>query len=212
VFAESRDFLFYLNTLAEWKAKLGLKIYAYCLMTNHVHLLVDPGDEPSNLGLFMKRLAARYTRRINALEERTGTTWEGRYKSSPIDNDDYLLVCSRYVELNPQRAGMVRAPHEYLWSSFNEKIGLRPRFLIDEDSSYSDLGHTRREREIAYRDWVMASVPDGEWDLIRAAVQRGQLTGNQHFVDEVERRLGRRIELRGRGRPAKTDKNKSVPF
>jgi putative transposase len=206
VFAEDNDFLFYLNTLAEWKAKLGLKVYAYCLMTNHVHLVVDPGDSPASLGLLIKRLAARYTRYINKIEERTGTVWEGRYKSSPIDTDEYLLVCCRYVELNPERARMAKAPHEYRWSSYNEKIGRRKRYLVDEDPAYRALGRTRREREIAYRQWVISSAPDGEWDLIRAAVQRGQLTGNQRFVDEVERRLGRRIELRGRGRPRKPNK------
>ncbi|MHC4217977.1 MAG: transposase [Planctomycetota bacterium] len=206
VFAEDADFHFYLNTLAEWKAELGFKLYAYCCMTNHVHLVVDPGDEPANLGLLMKRLAARYTRYINRIEERIGTVWAGRYKSSPIDTDRYLLVCCRYVDLNPQRAGMVQSPHEYRWSSYNEKIGRRRRFLVDEDPCYRQLGRTRRERERAYRNLVMSSIPEGELDLIRAAVQRGQLTGNRRLVEEVERRLGRRIELRGQGRPRKPEK------
>ncbi len=140
----------------------------------------------------MKRLAARYTRYINKTERRTGTVWEGRYKSSPIDTDEYLLVCSRYVELNPERAGMVKLPHQYRWSSYNEKIGRRQR--------------CSRQREIEYRKWVTAFVSNGELDLIRAAAQRGQLTGNHRFVDEVERRIGRRIELRGRGRPRKCKK------
>jgi putative transposase len=206
VFAEDADFLVYLRTLAEWKAKLKLKIYAYCCMTNHVHLVVDPCDDPANLSLLTKRLAGRYTRYVNRIEERTGTVWEGRYKSSPVDTDEYLLRCCRYVELNPERAGIVRSPADYKWSSYNEKIGLRQQSLVDEDPCYRDLGNDRREREIAYREWVMSSVPDGEWELVRSAVQRGQLTGNQRFVDEVERRIGRRIELRGRGRPQSAEK------
>ncbi|MHC4141001.1 MAG: transposase [Planctomycetota bacterium] len=205
VFAEAPDFLFYLKTLSEWKAKLGLKIYAYCCMTNHVHLVVNPGDVPANLALLMKHLAGRYTQYVNRIEQRTGTVWEGRFKSSPVDTDEYLLRCCRYVELNPERAGIVTSPHQYQWSSYIEKIGRRQRFLVDEDQCYRDLGCTRREREVAYREWVMSSVPEGEWDLVRAAAQRGQPTGNQRFVDEVERRLGRRIELRGRGRPQIAD-------
>ncbi len=175
-------------------------------MTNHVHLIIDPGDDSTALGSLMKRLAARYTRYINKTERRTGTVWEGRYKSSPIDTDEYLLVCSRYVELNPERAGMVKLPHQYRWSSYNEKIGRRQRWLIDEDPCYRGLGHTRRKREIEYRKWVTSFVSNGELDLIRAAAQRGQRTGNHRFVDEVERRIGRRIELRGRGRPGKCKK------
>ena len=203
VFAADHDFGFYLRTLAEWKVKLGCKLYAYCLMTNHVHLVVDPGDDPSNLALLMKRLAGRYTRHINRIERRTGTVWEGRYKSSPIDTEEYLLNCCRYVEFNPQRAGIVAAPHLYRWSSYNERIGRRKGSLVDEDPSYSALGPTRRRRETAYREWAKAAIPDGEWDLIRVAVQRGQLTGNDRFIAEVERRFQQRIELRGPGRPRK---------
>jgi putative transposase len=115
--------------------------------------------------------------------------------------DDYLLECCRYADLNPKRAGMVRLPQDYRWSSGNEKIGRRARCLIDEDFCYLGMGRTRREREMAYRDWVLAAIPDGTWTLIRDAVQRGQLTANRRFIDEVERRIGHRIELRPHGRP-----------
>jgi len=127
--------------------------------------------------------------------------WEGRYKSSPIDTDSYLLACCRYVELNPVRAGMVKAPNHYRWSSYNQRAGLRQWEWLDEDPCYRGFGRTRRERQERYRHWVAASVPDGEWDTIRHAVQREQLTGGGGFVDVVERRTGRRIEGRGPGRP-----------
>jgi putative transposase len=95
VFVTDRDRLTYLETLREFRAELGgLKIYGYCLMTNHVHLIVDPGDDSTNLGLLMKRLAGRHARRINRLERRTGTSWEGRFKCSPIESDRYLLACT----------------------------------------------------------------------------------------------------------------------
>lgn len=100
VFASDDDYLFYLDTLQEWKTALGCKVYAYCLMTNHIHLVIDPGDEPENLALLMKRVAGRQTRFVNKMEKRSGSLWEGRYKSSPINANEFLLACCRYVELN----------------------------------------------------------------------------------------------------------------
>jgi len=203
VFVEPADYMFYLNTLAKWKKSLGCKVYAFCLMTNHAHLVIDPGESVDNLGLLMKRLAGRYTRYINRSENRSGTVWNGRYKSSPIETERYLLACTRYVELNPVRARMVSAPQDYRWSSYGHKVG-RARFTwLDEDPCYTSLGGSRSERESRYRGWVAASVPDDEWKLIRLAVQRGQPSGSQRFHEEISRRLGLRVESRGPGRPAR---------
>jgi len=104
VFAEEADCRRYLDTLAEFKEVHGIKVYAWCLMTNHVHLLLEPGEEFAALGRFMKRLAGRQTYYHNRLEGRAGTLWESRYKSSPVDSNHYLLACIRYIELNPMRA------------------------------------------------------------------------------------------------------------
>ncbi|MCK4790981.1 MAG: transposase [Desulfobacteraceae bacterium] len=205
VFVEDRDYQHYLDTLIEWKLVLGIKVYAYCLMTNHVHLVIDPGDEPDNLGILMKRLAGRQTRMVNILERRTGSLWEGRYKSSPIQTDNYLLACCRYVELNPVRANMVSRPEEYHWSSYRFKTGLENDWL-DLDPCYLGLGENAQQRQERYQRWVDDAIPEDEWKLIRDAVQRGQLTGNQGFVEEVEKKVGIRVELRGRGRPAVAEK------
>jgi putative transposase len=175
-------------------------------MTNHVHLIVDPGEKAENLALLMKRVAGRQTRYVNRREGRRGTLWEGRYKSSPIEEDRYLLACCRYVELNPVRAGLVEAPEQYPWSSFRQKAGLVPMDWLDPDPCYVGLGRSGRARAARYRTWVRQSVPEGEWTLIRQAVQRGQLTGSARFVDAMEEKLGRRIEYRGQGRPRKPGK------
>lgn len=201
VFVEPADFKFYLDTLAEWKETLGCKVYAFCLMTNHVHLVIDPGASAESLGLLMKRVAGRYTRYINRIERRSGTVWNGRYKSSPIETDPYLMACCRYVELNPVRAGLVAAPQDYRWSSYSHKIGRSRVTWLDEDPCYASLGAQPSERESRYRDWVTSTVPEGECQLIRLAVQRGQLSGSLRFHAEIERRLGHRIESRGPGRP-----------
>ena len=104
VSAESADFQYYLETLAEFKAEYAVKVYGDCLMTNHVHLVLQPGERVAGLGQLMKRLAGRQTRFVNRQERRSGTLWESRYKSSPIQTEAYLLPCYRYVELNPARA------------------------------------------------------------------------------------------------------------
>ena len=203
LFVEQADFRFYLDTLLEWKIKLGCRLYSFCLMTNHVHIVVDPGKDPENLGRLMKRVAARYTRRVNRLEKRSGTAWNGRFKSSPIDTDNYLMACCRYVELNPVRAGMVVAPQDYEWSSYRAKAGMTRFDWLDEDPCFLALGKTRLERSERYRKFVASAVPDGEWEMLRTAVQRGQLSGSSRFQEIVEHRLGQRVELRGRGRPVK---------
>ena len=206
VFANDEDYLYYLGNLKEWKKELGCKIYAFCLMTNHIHLIVDPGGNVKNLALLMKRISGRQTRHVNKLEGRRGTLWEGRYRSSPINRDEYLLVCCRYVELNPVRAGIVEVPEEYKWSSYRYKVGKEKLNWLDLDPCYKRLGETGKECEERYRDWVKGSIPVGEWELIRKAVQRGQLTGSNRFAEEVSEKIGRRIGFRGQGRPKKNKK------
>ncbi len=199
VFAGEGDFRYYLDTLKRWKIELGVKVYGYCLMTNHVHLIVEPPDEVAMLARLMKRLAGRQTRHVNRLEGRRGTLWESRYKSSPVQTEAYLLACCRYVDLNPVRARMVASPQEYRWSSYRAKAGLEESSWIDEDPCYTSLGETPEQRRERYSAFVRAAIPNGEWDLIREAVQRGQLTGNGRFVDDVEQVTGRRIEPRRPG-------------
>lgn len=205
VFLERADHRFYLQLLADWKARLGCKVYAYCLMTNHVHLVIDPGETAKKLALLMKRVAGRYTRHVNNVEQRSGTAWNGRFSSSPIDTDRYLMACCRYVELNPVRAGMVSVPQDYPWSSYRHKVGQSLCQWLDEDPCYTELGSTPSERVARYHAWVLDSIPDGEWQFIRAAARRGQLTGDKRFREAVSRRLGRRIASRGPGRPKRRD-------
>src|SRR5580765_2658377 len=100
VFFSNADRRIYLAALARLKDELDVKVYAYCLMTNHVHLILEPGDTPATISLLMKRLAGRHASRLNVLTSRTGSAWDGRFKCSPIDTDRYLLACSRYIELN----------------------------------------------------------------------------------------------------------------
>jgi REP-associated tyrosine transposase len=139
VFFAEEDYHNYLRTLGEAAAEGGCAIHAYALMTNHIHLLTTPAHENS-LSLMMQSLGGRYVRYINRIYQRSGSLWEGRFKSSLIDSDRYLLICSRYIELNPVRAGMVDTPQDYPWSSYHRNaLGhddaiITPHFLYKQPS------------------------------------------------------------------------------
>lgn len=201
VFARERDYTRYLENLEELKEKYQVRVFAYCLMTNHVHLLLQPDEQASALGQLMKALAGRATRYRNMRQKRTGTLWEGRYRSSPVQSDQYLMACCRYIELNPVRAAMVEAPESYRWSSCRQHLGLCESRWIDLDPVYQGLGATDGERAARYRQ-LLGRQPSVETQrTIRQALQRGQLTGNAQFVDEVDATIGRRVTARGPGRP-----------
>lgn len=201
VFAEKRDYERYLDTLAEFKRAFGVKVYAWCLMGNHVHLLLGPGEDAAAVARLMKRLAGRQTRFYNRLHQCTGTLWESRYKSSPVDRDEYLLACVRYIELNPVRARIVAAPEDYPWSSCRYRLGEAPCPWLDEDPCYLALGATASQRRAYYWQFLRAAIPQDEWGVIRTAVRRNQLTGAAGFIARAEEILGRRIGVRAPGRP-----------
>jgi len=204
VFATEQDYQRYIADLRELKDAFGVKVYAYCLMTNHVHLLLAPGEAIAGLGQLMKALAARATRYRNRLEGRTGTLWESRYKSSVVESDAYLLACCRYIELNPVRARMVAEAGDYPWSSYQMRATDQANSdWLDIDPCFIALGDTPERRRVRYMEFMRQAVTSSEIELIRTALQRGQLTGSTRFVDEIERIQGQRIELRGQGRPRK---------
>ncbi len=206
VFTRDDDYLYYLDNLREWKTALDCKVYAYCLMTNHVHLVVDPGSDPEKLGLLMKRLAGRQARYINTKDNRSGSLWEGRYKSSPIEANQYLLACCRYVELNPVRAGMVDDPAQYHWSSCSTKVHCTPGAWLDLDPFYLSLGNSAGKRAKKYALWLQEPIPESELELIRDATQQGRLTANDNFIRQMADTVGRCLEVRKPGRPRKDEK------
>jgi len=199
VFLEEADYQYYLETLKEWRRALAIKVYAWCLMTNHVHLVLEPGTDTSSIGLLMKRLAGRQTRYVNKQERRTGSLWEGRYKSSIIETDSYLLQCCRYVELNPVKARMVVQAEDYPWSSYRAKVGLEDNELLDFDVMYQSLGNHSED----YRRFVEAGIDSKEQEFIQQRLESNTLTGSSAFVDEIESRVGVRLEYRKPGRPNK---------
>ncbi|WP_028581824.1 REP-associated tyrosine transposase [Desulfogranum japonicum] len=201
VFISDEDYTYYRDNLLLFKQEFGCKVYAYCLMTNHVHLIVDPGPDPESLSKLMKRVAGRQTRYVNKSEKRSGSIWEGRFKSSIISTHEYLPACCRYIELNPLRAGMVDDPAEYRWSSYACKVRDTHDPVVDFPRFYLALGADFEERRAAYRKYVLDTIPDNEINLIRKALQRGQITGGNRFREELSTRLGMRFSNLGPGRP-----------
>ncbi len=201
VFLTDEDYRYYLENLKEWKTRLGINLYAWCLMTNHIHLILEPGHDASTVSELMKRLAGRQAAFVNKHEGRSGALWEGRFKASPIQRDNYLLACCRYVEMNPVRANMVAGPRQYRWSSYRERVGLIDAGLLDMDASYLGLADDVIKRTECYKTYLKQGASDKETELLRSAWARNQLTGNDRFVDEIERRTNRRVEFRARGRP-----------
>jgi putative transposase len=155
------DYRLFLECLRQAKTKCRCRIYAYVLMTNHFHLLVEP-TEIGDLGRFMQSVGRRYVRYINANYRRSGTLWEGRFKSAAVSRDEYLIACSRYIELNPVRAGMVASPGDYRWGSYRYRaLGISDR-LLDDDPWYAGLGATPEERREKYQQWIESAVNEGE--------------------------------------------------
>lgn len=206
VFVEEADYSYYLENLRQAKTDHHIKVFGYCLMTNHVHLLLAPGDDVNSVSRLMKILAARQTRYTNKLEDRSGTLWEGRFKASLIDSDSYLLACYRYVDLNPVRAKIVDTPFEYRWSSFGAHMGSAHTGWLDDAPSFLALARTTSDRRAAYLKFVGQLIPNPQLKLIRSAIQRNQVTGSEEFQIQIAERTGRRISASAPGRPRKTSR------
>lgn len=200
-FAE-QDYLFYLDQLRHQSAKFGCAIHAYCLMTNHVHLLLTP-MEAAGPSLMMKHLGQRFVQYINRTYRRSGTLWEGRFKSCLAQNEGYALNCYRYIEMNPVRAQMAGHPRGYAWSSFHHNGDGKISALVAPHPSYLSLGSDEAERRKSYRSLMGANISEKLLTQIRSATNGNYVLGNDGFQREVELLLNRRVSPGVSGRPRK---------
>ena len=176
------DYRDYLGYVAEFAPQFQCLVHAYCLMTNHVHLLLTPRTMDA-CALLMKNLGQRYVQGVNHRLRRSGTLWEGRYFSGLVTSDTYLLLLYRYIERNPVRARMVAIPGEYPWSSYRTNAGPRRDSFVSPHPAYESLGRD------AYRAMCDEEIPDRALEEIRTATRLGHAIGARR---------------RGRGRPRKT--------
>ena len=201
-FYSEADYLFYLQCLAEQADKHSCAVHALCLMTNHVHLLLTPG-RPEGVGLLMKGLGQRYVQYINRTYRRSGTLWEGRFRSCLLQEESYVMACYRYIELNPVRAGMVEHPGEYRWSSYRVNAQAETSGLIRPHPLYLALGLEREERLQAYRELFRVHLEPRLVEQIRTATNGNYVLGSSRFAAEVAAAVGRRVTKGRPGRPRK---------
>jgi putative transposase len=200
-FAEE-DYRFYLDCLIEASQKYASDIHVYVLMTNHVHLLVTLG-QPESISRLMQSVGRRYVQYINYTYKRSGTLWEGRYKASLIQSEQYLLTCMRYIELNPVRAGIVKHPQDYPWTSYRANALGAADELITRHPEYQSLGITPEQKQQAYQALFLTHLTPETLHEVRAALNSELVTGTDRFKAEIETALGRRVQPKPRGRPRK---------
>lgn len=189
------DRLAYLRLLLEYSRQAGCLVHAYCLMTNHVHLLLTP-SEAGACGLLMKSVGQQYAQHVNRVHGRTGTLWEGRFRSSVAARADYVLACYRYIELNPVRAGLANHPCGYEWSSYRHNAEGQEQSLLAPHPVYSALEDEPESRRRTYRGLFDVPIEGEVLDEIRSAARIGRPLGS---------------ERRGRGRPPENRDRPLIP-
>jgi putative transposase len=202
IFFDDRDRRLFLTMLGEVLEAEGVALHAYVLMTNHIHLLATP-RHPAAIGRLMQSLGRRYVGHVNRAQGRTGTLWEGRFKSTIVDSETYVMACYRYIEANPVRAGMVARATDYRWSSHaaNAHGATDPR--VTPHDCYLGLGEAPGERQAAYRAHFDAGLTPELLDTLRDSAQRGWVPGSETFRQAIAAALGRPVDPPIRGRPRK---------
>lgn len=198
IFYAEEDYQFYLEKLKQACDKHSCDVHAYVLMTNHVHLLITPHNE-NGISKAMQMLGRYYVQYFNYSYERTGTLWEGRYKASLIDSDSYALICYRYIELNPVRAGMVDHPSEYPWASYQHNALGEKNELVMHHELYQTLARTDEQRQKAYRTLFRARIPQRTLEEIRSATNKAWVLGSEQFKEKIESKLNRPTRPRQKG-------------
>lgn len=199
IFRSGGDRRYYLEKLTTAAAKYGCQIHAYVLMTNHVHLLVSPTMD-SGIGKLMQTVGRYYVQYYNYRYRRTGTLWEGRYRATLIESEQYLLTCMRYIELNPVRAKhMAEHPADYPWSSYGCNAVGKEDPLVMPHPEYQRLGATPEERQGAYRQLFRARIPETSLEAIREATNKAWVLGSDRFTRKMAKVTARPTVSRGRG-------------
>ena len=202
IFASPADYETLLSMLDENARTLEVELHAYVLMTNHFHLLATPRTEVG-LPSLMQAVGRRYVRYFNQRQARTGTLWEGRYRSTLIEADRYLLACMVYLDLNPVRAGIAPTAADYFWSSHAHYVGLRSDNVVTAHPLYWTLGNTPFAREAAYAETVAAGIDPVDRQALTDSALRGWALGSKDYVAELQKRTARRVSKATAGRPTK---------
>jgi putative transposase len=202
IFRDPEDRLAFLAWLREAARQFKVAVHSYVLMPDHLHLLVTPADG-LGLGRMMQWIGRHYVPYFNTKYGRTGTLWQGRYRATVIESEPYFLICTRYIETNPVRAGLVSQPSEYPWSSYAHHAGIKPDPLITGHSLYWALGNTPFDREASYRVLMDQGVAQKDIAAITEATLKGWPLGSESFKTLLAKQTNRRVLPAKRGRPQK---------
>jgi putative transposase len=200
IFSGTADYELLLGLVDEHARRQHVAVHGYVLMSNHFHLLATPETE-EGIPQMMQSIGRQYVRNYNQKHARTGTLWEGRYKSTLIQAERYLLTCMVYMDLNPVRAGMVADPADYPWSSHQHYIGRRVDKLLTPHPLYWELGNTPFSRDEAYSNMVRSGISEQEKQALTNATLRGWALGEADYVADLQRRTERRVLKSQAGRP-----------
>ena len=200
IFAGTADYEALLKLIEEHATQAGVAVHSYVLMRNHFHLLATPKTAQA-IPEMMQAVGRRYVRHFNQRQDRTGTLWEGRYKSTLIQAERYLLACMAYIDLNPVRAGLVGDPADYFWSSHAYYLGRRNDRLVTPHPLYWELGNTPFARDAAYAQLVRSGISSQQQIALTDSVLRGWALGEPDYVAELQRRTARRLSKERPGRP-----------
>jgi len=201
IFAGDADRQFLLDLFAEHAKACDVAVHAYVLMDNHFHLLATPATA-QGLAQMMQAVGRRYVRNFNDRQKRTGTLWEGRFKSSLIQSERYLLACMAYIDLNPVRAGMVAQPGDFRWSSYAHHTGQRAEPWLTPHPLFWELGNTPFAREMAYANLVESGIASVQQTALTDATLRGWALGEPDFVANLQKQTPRRVSKTTAGRPS----------
>ena len=199
-FVTNEDHWVYTGWLKDYAKKYGVEVHSWVMMTNHVHLLCTP-RVAGGVSKMMQSLGRSYVQYFNFEYRRSGTLWEGRFKSCLIQGERYLLELYKYIELNPVRAEMVADPGDYKWSSYQVNGLGKVSDLCTPHQEYLALGHDISDRQNNYRQLFIHDVDDELLKKIRNNTNKGMAVGNDRFKEELEILTGRRLKSKKRGRP-----------
>jgi len=202
IFRETEDYQAFLGWLRTAAKNYKVAVHAYVLMPDHLHLLVTPADA-DGLGQMMQWIGRYYVPYFNQKYGRSGTLWNGRYKTSLIDAEQYFMSCSRYIEFNPVRNGMVGRAEDYPWSSYPHHAGLRSDGLIVDHPKFWELGNTPFQREAAYIALAEPALSEDEIAIISKALLKGWPLGTEQFKTALQYKVKRQVLPAKRGRPFK---------
>jgi putative transposase len=200
VFHEDQDYQYFHDCLEAAAYNYALRVHAYVLMPDHVHILATPGNADS-VARTVQSIGRNYVQYFNECYGGSGTLWEGRYRATVIDAGSYLLSCSRYIEENPVRNGLVGHPRDYRWSSYAHNALGKVDETITAAPQYRRLGADRKQRTSAYRALFRKKLDPRLVEEITEATLKGWALGNKRFIRKIEKLSGRRAAPLPKGRP-----------